>query len=309
MAGALAMRPRLGSGQGLGPGLGFALAVGLATAVDADTALDCRELETIFAAVTGYSLTLPPAPNVAAWCVADDAVLRAEGGPRITVDRLQLAGTGVDGNPDSLSLDIKGLRVMPELRDRRMDPRLREALRLQSLDMSLTLRKAAGLDGLELRAGVIALSGGTEVRVEADLAGAGFAAESLPLSLLTALDLEWRTDGRLLRPLLEALGEGLQADATGDEAMAAARRGLVAVIGNLPEDALTGDTAKELAALVNDLPQGRGRMLLTLDAEGGIGAARLAVAALSDDPTGREALARLFAGTTLSLDWQAGVGP
>jgi hypothetical protein len=291
----------------LGPKLGLVLALALAGRVDADTALDCRALGDIFTAVTGYSLTLPPAPNVEASCVAKDAVLRAEGRPRITVGQLHLAGTGIDGAPKTLSLVIEGLRVMPELRDRSMDPRLRAALRLQTVDVRLTLRQATGFAGLELRDGVIALSGGTELRIEADLQGAGFGARSLPLSLLTALNLEWKTDGRLPRPAMEAAGERLEEGATGDTAVALARQALLVVIGNLPEDALTGDTAHELVALVEALPQGRGRMVLAFDAEAGIGAARLAMAALSDDPTGQAALAKLFAGTALSVDWQPGV--
>lgn len=287
--------------------LGIVLALALAGRVDADTALDCRELGTIFADVTGYSLTLPPAPNVEGWCAADGAVLRAEGRPKITAKQMQLSGTGIDGAPEALSLVIEGLRVMPELRDRSMDPRLRAALRLQTVDVRLTLRQATGFDGLELRDGVIALSGGTELRIEADLKGAGYAAGSLPLSLLTALDLEWKTDGRLPRPAMEAAGERLEEGVTGDTAVTLARQALLAVIGNLPEDALIGDTAQELVAVVEALPQGRGRMVLAFDAEAGIGAARLAIAALSDDPTGQAALAKLFAGTALSVDWQPGI--
>jgi hypothetical protein len=289
--------------------LGIALTVGLTGPVGADTGLGCPELGDIFKAVTGYSLTLPPAPNVEAMCAADDVVLRAEGWPQITVKRLQLAGTGIDGTPDGLTLDVEGLRVMPELRNRNMDPRLRAALRLQTVDVMLTLRQSTAFDGLELRNGVIALSGGTEVRVEADLKGAGLESGTLLSALLTALDLEWKTDGRLLRPAMEAAGERLTKGATGDAAVDAARQGLLAVIGNLPEDMLTGDTAQDLAALVEALPQGRGRLVLSFDAEAGIGAARLAIAALSDDPTGKAALAKLFAGTVLSVDWQPGIAP
>lgn len=289
--------------------LGIALAVGLTGPAWAETALGCAELGDLFSALTGYSLTLPPAPNVEAWCVADGAVLRADGRPKITVERLHLTGTEVAGTPESLSLVIGGLRVEPDLGDRRMDPRLRAALRLQTVDMMLKIRRSKAFAGLELRGGVVVLSGGTELLIEADLKGAGFAPGAMLASALTALDLEWKTDGRLPRPAMEAAGEWLDAGATGDKAVAAARDGLMAVIGNLPGDMLTGDTAKELAALVEDLPQGRGRMVLTFDAEAGIGATRLAVAALSDDPTGRAALAKLFAGAELSLDWRPGIAP
>ncbi|KAF0113666.1 MAG: hypothetical protein FD150_1956 [Rhodobacteraceae bacterium] len=285
------------------------LAVGFAGPLGADTGLGCRQLGDVFTAMTSYSLTLPPAPNVEAACVVDDAVLQAEGGPKITVKRLELSGTGVDGMPDSLSLVVKGLRVTPALLDRTMDPRLRDALRLQTVDVRLMLRQGTLFEGLELRGGVIALSGGTEVRIEADLKGAGFEAGTLLSALLTALDLEWKADGRLLRPAMEAVGERLTDGATGDAAVEAARQGLLAVIANLPGEMLTGDTAKELAALVEALPQGRGRMALGFDAGDGIGAARLAIAALSDDPVGETALAKLFAGTALLVDWTPGIVP
>lgn len=288
--------------------IGLALVM-LAGPAGAETALGCAELGDLFSALTGYSLTLPPAPNVEAWCVADGAVLRAEGRPKITVERLHLTGIEVGGTPESLSLVIGGLRVVPDLGDRRMDPRLRAALRLQTVDMMLKIRRSKVFEGLELRGGVVVLSGGTELLVEADLKGADFTPGAVLASALTALDLEWKTDGRLPRPAMEAAGERLDEGATGDKAVAAARDGLMAVIGNLPQDMLTGDTAKELAALVEDLPQGRGRMVLGFDAEAGIGAARLAVAALSDEPTGQAALAKLFAGAALSLDWRPGIAP
>jgi hypothetical protein len=57
------------------------------------------------------------------------------------------------------------------------------------------------------------------------------------------------------------------------------------------------------------LPQGRGRLVLRLEAPQGIGPAGLALAALSDDPLGAEALARLLAGATLTADWQPGLQP
>jgi hypothetical protein len=289
--------------------LGLVLAVGLAGAASADTAMECRELGALVEALTGYSLTVPPAPNVAAWCVADGAVLRAEGWPRITVERLHLAGTKVDGKAESLSLVIGGLRVVPDLDDRSMDPRLRAALRLQTVDMMLTVRRSKVFDGLELRAGVIALSGGTELLVEADLLGAGFDTRTLLSSALSKLELEWKNDGQTLRPVMEALGERLVDGVAGSTAVDAARLFLRQTAENMPETLFMGSSRDELAQLVAALPLGRGRLVMAFQAEAGIGATKLAIAALSGDPLSAEVLTRLFAGASLSLDWQPGLQP
>lgn len=277
-------------------------------AADAD-AMDCPRLGELVEAITGYRLTVPAAPNVEGWCVADGAVLRAEGRPRITVDRLHLTGTEVDGKAASLSLVVGGMRVVPELSDRAISSRLREALRLQTVDMMLKVRRSEVFDGLEVRGGVVALSGGTDVLIEANLAGADFAPGSVLGARLTRLDLEWKNDGRLLRPVMVAAGERLLEGASGDAAVDVARQGLVAVIGNLPHDILVGDTSDELVSLAKALPQGRGRLVLALTSEAGIGAARLALAALASEPTGPDALAKVFAGANLTVDWQPGISP
>jgi hypothetical protein len=77
---------------------------------------------------------------------------------------------------------------------------------------------------------------------------------------------------------------------------------------NLPAGALVGDTPDEVKKLVEALPQGRGRLDLDFRPEVGIGAGRLAIVALSDEPTGPAALGRLFADTSLRIDWQPGLG-
>lgn len=298
MAGPTAMRLRLG----------IALAVALMGPAAA-APIGCPELGEIVAAITGYRLTVPPAPNVEGWCIADCAVLRADGRPKMTVERLHLTGTEFDGKPDSLSLVVGGLRVEPALGDRTMDPRLRAALRLQSLDMMVKVRRSKAFDGLEVRGGVIALSGGTEVLIEADLKDADFVPGSALVSMLRALDLEWKNDGRLLRPAMEAAGERLQEGATANAAVEATRELLRVVIGSLPKDSLTGDTADELVSLVEAMPQGRGRVILSFESDGGIGVAQLALAALGKEPTGPDALARLFAGARLTVDWKPGIAP
>jgi hypothetical protein len=57
------------------------------------------------------------------------------------------------------------------------------------------------------------------------------------------------------------------------------------------------------------MPQGRGRLRVEFRATEGIGAAQIGIAALSDDPLGPVALARLFQGARVTVDWQPGIAP
>lgn len=291
--------------------LGIALLPALAGVAGAEpSALGCADLGDLLSDLTGYALSLPPAPNVEGWCIADNAVLRAEGRPRLTVERLHLAGQAVDGVPESLSLVLGGMRVVPDLNDRTMDPRLASMLRLQTVDaMMLTLRRSPEFEGLKLEDGEIVLSGGTKLAFEASFLGGGFSAREMVPAALTGLRLDWRNDGRLLRAAMEMAGERLVEGATGSAAVDATRREMLALVANLPDTAMEGDAADELRSAVEALPQGHGWLHLAFVSEAGIGVARLAIAAMSDAPTGPEALGRLFADGRLTVDWQPGLAP
>jgi hypothetical protein len=71
---------------------------------------------------------------------------------------------------------------------------------------------------------------------------------------------------------------------------------------------MVGETGrKALAQVIDALPQGRGRLILEVRSQSGIGAAELAVAAFADDPLGPGALGRLFTGAELAVGWQPGL--
>lgn len=290
--------------------LALAFAFGLTAPVAAEpVAMGCDRLAALFQGLTGYGVTLPPSPTVDGWCVAEGATLRAGDLPRISVERLELAGSETGDGPESLSLRVGRARIAPQVGDRSEDAVLRSVLRLQTVDATLTLQRSAERDGLELRDVRVALSGGTELLLEAELSGGGFSRESLALATLTGLRLDWRNDGRLLRPVMEAAGGRLAEGATGNAAVDAAREALRRLLENLPITRLAGDTASELDSVVAALPQGRGRMVLDFTSEAGLGAARIGPLALSDDPSGVAALARLLADAVLTVDWQPGLGP
>lgn len=267
----------------------------------------CPELVASLKGLTGYAVTAPPAGPEGGWCVLDRAVLKAEGAPDLAVERLRLRGERTEGALVSLGLEAGGVRVAPGFGQRDMDPVLRETLRLQTAEV--TASATMGPEGLALRDVRLRLSGGTEVKVEADIAGAGLSAGALVLGRLTRLDLDWRNDGKLLRPAMQAWGEGLVDGATGEAGIGAARLALQHIVQNLPDALFQDDGKDRLDQVIAAMPQGRGRLWLEFRSANGIGAADMAVAALSGDPLAPEALARLFGGATLNLDWQPGIAP
>ncbi|WP_128515626.1 hypothetical protein [Tabrizicola thermarum] len=268
----------------------------------------CPQLLAALESATGTRITAPPSGTEDGWCVFDRAVLKADGAPDLVAERLRLRGDLDEGALVSLAVRAGGVRVSPGLGQRDLDPVLREALRLQTAEVALDA--TVGPEGIALRDGVVRLSGGSELAVAADIAGVGISAGSLMLGRLTWARLDWRNDGKLLRPVLQAWGEGLaDGAARGAAAIDASRATLRQIVGNLPEALVPEDGAGQLKRLIDALPQGRGRLVLELSRPGGIGAAELGVAALSRDPLGPEALARLFSGAVLAVDWQPGLAP
>ncbi|MES2539034.1 MAG: hypothetical protein V4583_00380, partial [Pseudomonadota bacterium] len=191
----------------------------------------CPELAAALEGLTGYQVTAPPAGPEGGWCVFDRAVLKAEGGPDLAAERLRLRGELAEGALVELAVEAGGVRLAPGLGQRDLDPVLRETLRFQTVEVSVMLR--SGPEGLALRGGVVRLSGGTEVKVEADLAGAGLSSASLLLGRLIRARLDWRNDGKLLRPVMAAWGESLVDGALGGKAVDAARLALQHIVLNL----------------------------------------------------------------------------
>lgn len=267
----------------------------------------CPDLKAAIEAATGTLVTAPVAGPDGGWCVFDGAVLQAEGAPDVTAAKLRLRGEMTEGALSELALEAGGVRVKPGFGARDMDPTLRETLRLQMADLAFVA--SAGPEGLALRNAVLRLSGGTELNVEADVAGAGLAARALVAGRLTRLDLDWRNDGKLLRPAMQAWGEGLVDGAAGDAGLGAARVALRHLAQNLPGAMFQGDGQDRLEAMLDALPQGRGRLRLEFRSAEGIGVAQVGLAALSEDPLGPEALARLFAGAQVVVDWTPGLAP
>ncbi len=270
---------------------------------------DCVALVGAVERLTGLTISAPPAGPEGGTCVLDGARLTGEGAPRITLQTLRIGGTVSEGRVQSLDIDGAGLRVAPALIDRDMAGWLRDLLRLQTAEVRLSLRRDDARDLLLLDNGALVLSGGGELRLSGELAGADLSSSSLVAGRVTKLYLEWKNEGRSLRPIMEAAGGALAEGATGSDAVEAARAALLDIAEALPPGSFSGGSLDEVKQLFRDLPLGRGRLVVRMASPDGIGAVQLAFLALADDPSGPKALGQFLAGTSLSVDWQPGLQP
>jgi hypothetical protein len=208
-----------------------------------------------------------------------------------------------------IGVDVGGLKLSPKPGTEDLPDWLQSILRLQTADLTLFLYRNEAEDQLEFRSVRLILSGGAELEFDALVRGAGLSRASLMTGALTELFLRWKNDGRISGPAMEAAGRVLDDGAIGPAALAAARSALLDIADALPADSLFGGSLDEVKHLIRDLPHGRGRLAVRMWSSTGIGAVQLALLGLADDPTGPEALGRLFAETALAVDWQPGLQP
>ena len=285
--------------------LALPMAFGLALAAPAQGVPDCAALAAMLAAAEGYEVTIPPAGPDDGWCVLDGATLRSRtpGWPNLSAQRFRLKplATGIE-------VDLAGLRITPRLGDRAVDDRVRALMRLQTIDLRLRALHDPAADILSLSETQIDFSGGSRLRLQAGIRGADLSLASLAGAAVTRARVEWRNDGHLPRPVMELAGEGL-AEASGEAAVDAARAALSALVSALPGAAVDDASRDALDAAVAALPQGRGLLTLDFVSKDGIGAARLGLAALTDDPLSAKTLVGLLEGATISAAWQPGLVP
>jgi hypothetical protein len=290
--------------------LTLALILGFAPALTAqEGAPDCTGLTESLLKVQGYELTAPAAGIEDGWCVLNGVTLRSAlpGWPNLSVEELRLRRDGGEDAP-WIEIALTGLRITPRIGDTAIDDRLRALFRLQRIDLWLVAVRHETDDRLELRLTELRLSGDRVLSLEADIAGGTLDPSAAVAGAVRRLDLEWRNDGRVLRPVMELAGAELSG-AEGGAAVDAARAALAGIVAALPETALAEDTRDELEELVAALPQGRGRLALSFVSDDGIGAARVALAALSGELLGPDSLARLLDGAVIEADWQPGLTP
>ena len=181
-------------------------------------------------------------------------------------------------------------------------------MRLQRAALGLRVASDAEVEVLNIAGLRRDLSGGTRLELDADIRGADLTAVSPPSGFVTRARLVWRNDGRLMRPVMDLAGEAW-ADAIGSGAVDATRVALARLVEALPADAIDEASLRALEEFVRSLPKGRGKLTLIFVSAGGIGAARLAVTALADDPPSRDALGTLMDGATITATWRPRLSP
>lgn len=290
--------------------LAVPLALTLPAAASPEAA-DCAGLSALLQSFSGYTLTSSPAADADGWCALDGATLKAAAAdlPDFRADRLRLRGLVNDGVPLSVELEVTGLRLVTGFGGKATDPGLQAIFRLETADLQLAATVNPVTETLEVRGLALRLAGGTELTLDADIRGAGLSPLSLAAGSLSVLDLDWRNDGKLLGPVMEAAAARLAPGQAGPEAIDAVRSALRTVVEALPGTMFATGAKENLTRLIAALPRGRGRLRLSLTSRDGIGAARLIMAGLADAPLAPATLATLFVGVSLSVSWEPGLAP
>lgn len=262
----------------------------------AQTTPDFAPVVAAISSVAGHEVTIPPArPNSDCRMLDGTRFRRTAGGrPDPAMDILRLRQTETD-----VELDFQGLRAAPHPSDHDMDDRLRSMLRLPTADLGFQASHDQASGSLTIPRLRLTHCGGTVVELSADLHDADLSAPGLAAGRVTRATLVWRSDGKLIRTLMDMTGEGL-AGTPGGRAADASRAALAEIVDLLPPARVDDSARKALAAAVRSLPQGRGKLEPTLVSEDGIGAARPGRAALSVDPLSPEALETPFDGVTVT---------
>ncbi len=287
----------------------LALPVG-AWAEDADCAALVAGLKGISG---GYEITEARPFEADGWCRIDGLVLRgkAEDVPNISAKTARARGTRVDGVLTALEVEATGVRVAPKIGDRRMDDRLRSFLRLQTADLLLSATWDEDADVLSVGTLAVTLPGRNRLGLSAEIKGADLSSATALLGgSVTALDVQLVTDGRVAGPVMEMAGRRMLPDGADDgSAVAAVREVLAGVIDAMPAAALDDEGKSELTRMLAGLPRTTGTLEFGLRSGDGISPARLALHGLRDDPLAPTALAALFEGAALTVDWQPGATP
>lgn len=286
--------------------VGLTLSPALAEPVPAD----CAALAALLQDFTGYEVKAPVSAPADGWCVLDGARLVSgrQDQPDLKVDTLRIRGQADGATITGVEVSATGLRLVQGLGAKHLDERLQAMFRLQSGDLALRAEVNPTAGRMEIGGFALVLTGGTEVTLKADLAGATLTPIGIAAGRLTGLELEWKADGRLMRGAMEAVGTGIDDRLAGTEAIKAARAGLQAVIDALPVSLIGEESRDELSGMSASLPEGRGVLQLSFQSDQGIGAADLLVAGLGKAPL-HETLASLFAGSSLQADWGTGLHP
>lgn len=251
------------------------------------------------------------------WCVID-AVRIDLGGqytPDILADRLRLRGTALawlqdrSTAPDSLSLELDGLRFVVQTGQPQMDYLMAAQAGANRVAVKADLTWTATSRSLALERLEIDFPGANLLTLTAraigvDLSSPGAAQMSVASFAITDVDLMVQTHGLFEAYVLMAAGAALlppEGDMQAAEAdlKAQAAEGIAA----LPPATFSDASKRALLTLLDELPNPSGTFTLALRSGPGVGPARLMGFAVTGVPVTMAAAAPLFDGVTVDIGW------
>lgn len=280
-------------------GLALLCVVGLTgpAAAQQDPALCTRIVDAVSAA-TGAEIPAASVTAEGADCVLTDLTIPDDGsyGIALTVDRLAWRGSDLAVLEDLLlpaeiDVVVQGLRIRP----RTPDPVFRYLLAAQAgpygIDATASLRWDSLTNVLRLIALDIDFPGDDALSLTATVTGADLSSHaamqtSLGNAVLTQMSLDVTMQGLFERYLLIPLGQRLlKGSTTPEQSVAGLKATATDLIAALPDEAAGAESREALTRLVADLPNPRGRVMLSVDAPEGLGA-RTGLAFAVGWPTG-----------------------
>lgn len=251
------------------------------------------------------------------WCVVEAPRLDVDGRyvPDWQMDRLRFRGSALgwiadgSGSPERLELAVEGLRLVVQTGNAQMDWLLAAQARPNGIGAGAELAWDPAAKVLRLEG--LSLDFPGENRIEAsavvtgvDLSSTGAMQMSLAGFALTGARLHVQTHGLFEGYALMALGSALlPPEGDMDAAAEGVRADLLATVGELPGTSFSDASKTAMAALVGELPNPSGDLVVTLQAEPGIGPVRFGGYAVTGMPTTLADAAPVFQGVTVDVDW------
>jgi hypothetical protein len=251
------------------------------------------------------------------WCLVQGLVLDLEGQylPDWHLDRLRFRGSALGwiaegaGTPEGLEIAVEGLRLVVQTGNAQMDWLFAAQARPNGIDAQASLAWDAGakvlrLEGLSLDFPGENLVEASAVLTGVDLSSPGAIQMSATSFALTEADLRITTHGLFEWYALMTLGPAMLPPEGDMEAAAEGiRADLRTLVAELPETSVSAESKAALVALIGELPNPAGDLVVSVRAEPGLGPVRAAGYAVTGMPGTLAEAAPLFQGVTLDVDW------
>lgn len=251
------------------------------------------------------------------WCVVQGVILDLNGPylPDWHLDQLRFRGAAlgwlVDGTgaPDGLEIGVEGLRLVVQTGDAQMDWLLAAQARPNAMRAEASLAWDAAARELRLEGLSIDFPGENLVELSAvvagvDLSSTGAMQMSATSFAVAEADLAVTTHGLFEWYLLMALGPSvLPTEGDMETAAEGLRAAMRAAVADLPGTSFSDASKAALGALIGELPNPSGDLVVSLRSEAGFGPSRLMPWAMTGVPTSLAEAAGVLNGVTVEIGW------